>query len=1287
MGCLTALVVFVAGWAWERHAFGDTPADTLVRLEQRVRADVAERETVVRAFATALAASDPLRASLAPASDTAAAFAAFDGAMASVGRPVAGDLAATAFDVAGHARAWTGRPSALSVRRLRPATSIFVMDSKRGLRLVAVVPVVTKATPAERVGLVVVEREVFSTSEPTDDGDPDRFTWTSNLGRLEVRPQLLASAAPGETSDFTIHASTGEPLFEARVDGDSIAVARHDVRVRTWRAVAAVLILTLLVTALAWVPRLDGDSSARSLLQRGWPILVLIGGARALVSLMVATDGNASATDVRSLADVLSLVCVAAFLTPLAIRSRVRSHRRDAGRRGGLYLAQMLAAGVGVAALLMLGTLFVTRVIEHATFDVANLSLRPWRASRFMTIGGLVAGWAATTWLAILLTTAFWSRWYIPAQRRTALISGAAVLVLPTVAWIASGIAAPSSRGAAVATVALTVAAAVQLRHRVAWFRRGTLARRLFAVGLMVVVPAALLYPQVYAAADTARARVVATRFSVQAQTHPEELRGRLTEALSQIDRVRALPELVATLPFDPTALDTEVAFELWQRTSLAAARLTSSVELYRADGRLVSRFALNFPEERAIVQQWEATSCAWDVFGETAPFGAEERQMLHAERWLCDEAGKPHGAIVVHVMLDYEALPFLSSKSPYFEFVREADGETAADALRANVTLAIYGWGRTPVFTSAGQPWPLSDALFGRIYRSREPFWTDVTTAGVSQKVYIANDRAGIYAVGYPLPSWFDHAVRVAELLTLATAFFLAGALAYSLAAWIAWRTPPPGVRLMSEFRTSFSRKLFVLFVLATAVPVLVLALTIRTYVAGQLRGDIEAEATRTAQVARRVIEETLATQRDEETSATALSDDAMVWISRIIDQDVNIFAGTELAATSERDLFASGVLPTRVPERVYRGLVLDRLPSVVAEDQIGRLRYLMAAVPIRARDVDAILTVPLTLRQREIEREVNELERGVQLGAVVFLLLGAAAGYWMANRIGDPVLRLTRASKRIASGELSVRVFVRTADELQRLVESFNTMAHELEQQRVQLERTNRLEAWAEMARQVAHDIKNPLTPIQLATEHLRRVNHDRGEPLSPVLNQCVDTILAQVKLLRRISSDFANFASSPAPTFESTDVGALVREILGGYQLGLDPGISMTSTLPDALPILSLDRMLVGRAVTNVIENALHAVASGGTVSVDVHSDGTDVTIQVTDSGPGLDEATSARAFEPYFSTKMSGTGLGLPIARRNIELHGGRVSISSREGEGTTVSMMLPGRPPSPPPPHP
>jgi two-component system nitrogen regulation sensor histidine kinase NtrY len=318
----------------------------------------------------------------------------------------------------------------------------------------------------------------------------------------------------------------------------------------------------------------------------------------------------------------------------------------------------------------------------------------------------------------------------------------------------------------------------------------------------------------------------------------------------------------------------------------------------------------------------------------------------------------------------------------------------------------------------------------------------------------------------------------------------------------------------------------------------------------------------------------------------------------------------------------------------------------------------------------------VPLASRYREIEHEIEELDRGVHLGALVLILLGSAVGYWMAERIGDPVQRLTRATRRIAAGDLSVRVIVRTADELQRLVEAFNRMAGELQRQRQQLERTNRLEAWAEMARQVAHDIKNPLTPIQLSAEHLRRVHRDRGEPLGPVLDNCVDSILTQVRLLRQIASEFSSFGSSPRARPAPTALGDLLQEVVEPYRAGMDGRVRIDVAIDPDLPTVSVDRLLVARAVTNIIENALHAMPSGGTLSVSARAESGGVVMELTDTGVGMDDEAQTRIFEPYFSTRAAGTGLGLSIARRNIELNGGTIVVTSRKGVGTTVTIRLP-----------
>jgi nitrogen fixation/metabolism regulation signal transduction histidine kinase len=299
------------------------------------------------------------------------------------------------------------------------------------------------------------------------------------------------------------------------------------------------------------------------------------------------------------------------------------------------------------------------------------------------------------------------------------------------------------------------------------------------------------------------------------------------------------------------------------------------------------------------------------------------------------------------------------------------------------------------------------------------------------------------------------------------------------------------------------------------------------------------------------------------------------------------------------------------------------------------------------------------------------------VLLAAIAFILLGSAIGYWAAERISDPVSRLTRATQRLAAGDLEARVLVTSADELGRLVEAFNGMAEDLQRQRAQLEQTNRLEAWAEMARQVAHDIKNPLTPIQLNAEHLRRVHADRGRPLGPVVDDCIANVLLQVRLLRQLAAEFSSFASSPQARPEPTALAPLLDELLQPYVLALAGRIAIDAETPADLPAARVDRVLLSRALTNVVENALHAMPGRGRLRVRARIEAPDVIeLTVADTGVGMDAAALARIFEPYFSTKATGTGLGLTIARRNVELNGGTIAVASTPGQGTMVTLRLP-----------
>jgi signal transduction histidine kinase len=1012
-------------------------------------------------------------------------------------------------------------------------------------------------------------------------------------------------------------------------------------------------------------------------------VVVLAGGAVLWLAFAIAPWARLPAA--RSAARLClaagTAAAVAAALVSAAVRLRLalRARRLTPSSSALGFVAAQLAAGVFLAAMLVGFERVLGRSIDPAAVDLNHFSLHPWTPARLTTLAAIVLSHAAVLWFGALACVLAAFRWRLPRRVSAWHVGVAAFWLAPTVAV---AVAATQREWAIplapILLAAVTCALAALVTPRLAgWYRRATVAARLLVLFLAFLLPALLVYPTVHFYSEGALRQLIAAPehgYAVQAMTHPQALQDRLTEAEGQIDQL-SLAELVARARSGPPdGPRTDVAFHIWNETVLARQRLTSDVELYDASGALLSRFALNFPESALEQVPGPSADCNWTVYGEAQSFGgAQERNTLHAQRSIC-ENGKAIATLVMHVVFDYRTLPFISSQSAYLDVLVGAAGAPAEGLPEGEVEFVAYGWGLTTIYSSGHDSWELDPATFERVYKSRQPFWTIAAKAGKSYDVYFANDRQFIYALGYPVPSVFDHFVRLAELTTLAAVLYVVVLMGHAVFVRLSRGRPQSGRSLLREIRASFYRKLFLAFVLASIVPVLTLALVVRAYFAGLLLTDIKGEASRTAAVAQRVIEDSEQLARTE--GVIAFGDDLMVWISQLINQDVNVFNGATLAATSERDLFASGLLPTRTPEPVYRAIVLQRLPSIVTEDRIGDVSYMLAATPIRSGTRNAVLTVPLALRQHEVEREIDDLDRGIHLAALFFILLGAAIGLSMAERIADPISQLTRATRHIARGDFDARIAVRSSDELRRLVDAFNGMAAELKAQRDQLEKTHRLEAWAEMARQVAHEIKNPLTPIQLSAEHLRRVHADRGEPMGPVLEGCVTTILGQVRLLRQIAAEFSSFASSPTARRQPVDPVALVHDVVEPYRVPLAGRIALDNAVAPPLPLVVIDRTLAGRALANIVENALHAMPRDGRLRLASRVEEPWLVIDVEDTGVGMDEDALARVFEPYFSTKSTGTGLGLPIAKRNIELSGGTISVRSRKGAGTIVTIRLP-----------
>ena len=1299
-GLACAGVVYLAGLLVTSRSLGRDDTAMRDRIVAEVERSFAALTSDLEQQARAVANPAAVRAAV--NEDLPATRALFD-RLAQAPGVAAGDLSLSVYSAGSQPLAWAGRPSELPPDRAQDGESWFIIEGALGLRLVYVVPVMEGAT---RIGLVAAERELDVSgrgrASASLQGAPEGYHLDTSLAPVSLALPF-ESTGSADRASFDVVAPTGQRLLSASVSPADLAATRVRwyqalqtltlAMVAAWMLVLAAPILDWRRTARTWRARIAASLALAALLVGARLVLAIAPWSRWATWPLVTDDSYFSALAGPFLASPLDFVLTAFLVGGLvavvfhlvaAGRPKRRPRRSvDTVPALVLYALEQTLAGAASAIVLLVHTALLRDTVAQSTLDLLRLSLPPWNGATIALQVGLVAAHAATFGIIVLLLLAGTARWRL-RRRWYGHVFTIGCWVLPLVVWNGLIRLAAAEQMPQMAALAAAIAIAVFARPVRARYRHGSQAFRMILLAIGLVVPAVAFYPTMFHLAWQAKSRLVESRYAPIALSQRATVQAQLQESLAQIDRIPGLADLVGVgAPRTPFDASTDRAFQIWQATSLARYPVTSSVEVYGRDGSLVSRFAFNLPEDLSAAPPSEERTCNWDVAEEVSPFFAEERRILHAGRALC-VGGSPDvivGSIVVHAVLDYENLPFTSSRTPYVQVLQTTDPLRTAGQSGEDVEYAVYGWSRSPLYSSRGTAWPLEDAVFAMVEQSRDAVWARLRRGAQPFDVYVLNDRGGIYALGFPSVTAFGHFFNVAELTVIAVLTY-ALLLCVNGIFVVVGRRRTTGRSLLREVRASFYRKLFLAFVAAVFVPVVLLAIVTRNFVANEMRANVEAEAQRTATAATRVVEDLV--ERSAVLRGAGVDDNLMVWVSRLIDEAANIFAGSRLVATSERNLFASGLLPTRANADVYRALALRREAAAVARERIGDFEYLLAAAPVVVRSTEAILTVPLTSQQREIDEQIDALDRRVLLAALLFILAGAGLGYTMAERIADPVSRLTRATRRIARGDFDVHLTATSSDELRRLVEDFNRMASELQRQRAELERTNRLEAWAEMARQVAHEIKNPLTPIQLNAEHLRRVHTDLGEPLGPVLRDCVETILAQVRLLRQISSEFSNFASSPTARPSVVRVPDLVRDIVDPYRAGLGDRIEVRVEAPDSLPPVLVDRTLVTRSLTNLVENALHAMPGRGTLTLSAALDSSAgasakadfVAVRVSDTGAGMDPEALARAFEPYFSTKATGTGLGLPIAKRNVELSGGTVAIESERERGTTVIVRLP-----------
>jgi len=338
--------------------------------------------------------------------------------------------------------------------------------------------------------------------------------------------------------------------------------------------------------------------------------------------------------------------------------------------------------------------------------------------------------------------------------------------------------------------------------------------------------------------------------------------------------------------------------------------------------------------------------------------------------------------------------------------------------------------------------------------------------------------------------------------------------------------------------------------------------------------------------------------------------------------------------------------------------------------------------AIPLRGvgkdRPLLGILLIGNSRRSYvELKRRIRDAALLVGGGGVVLAILLSS---WASARVTRPVVDLARAAQDVASGNWSASVQVEGHDEVAQLAESFNRMTSELLAQKERLVQTERVAAWRELARRLAHELKNPLFPLQLTVENLIRAREQSPEMFEEIFRESSQTLLAEISNLKGIIGRFSEFSKMPQPQLQRVQVNEIVEAVARLFQVQFQAqgreAIHCEMQLDRRLGPIAADPELLHRALSNLVLNAMDAMPKGGTLTLRTRRDDGKVAVEVCDTGSGLTPEECERIFTPYYTSKQHGTGLGLAIVQSVVSDHGGRISVHSEPGKGTTFVIELP-----------
>jgi signal transduction histidine kinase len=397
----------------------------------------------------------------------------------------------------------------------------------------------------------------------------------------------------------------------------------------------------------------------------------------------------------------------------------------------------------------------------------------------------------------------------------------------------------------------------------------------------------------------------------------------------------------------------------------------------------------------------------------------------------------------------------------------------------------------------------------------------------------------------------------------------------------------------------------------------------------------------------------------------------------------DINLYnLDGSLIASSRPKMFKEGLTGSRMNARAYKALAADAKHEFIHQEEIGKLSFLSAYALFRNKDQEvlAYLNLPYFAKQDDVKKEVSTFFVALFNIYVVLILIAVVIALIISNRITQPLRLIQEKLSKVKVGMPNEPIEWKSRDEIGNLVDEYNRMLKDLEKSAILLAKSERESAWREMAKQVAHEIKNPLTPMKLSVQHLQRARRDPDIDWEKKLNQFTQTLIQQIDALTNIADEFSNFAKMPKTKNTVVDLGEICLNAIDLFQESGPVDISFDNNASkDKGELLVLaDKEQLNQVLNNLIKNAIQAIPESAHGKIDIGIDEKDESyiVSIKDNGTGIKKDEYDKIFAPNFTTKTGGMGLGLALVKTMVENVGGGVWFESSEGTGTTFFFSLP-----------